>query len=308
MRFSRFVSTAVAVSPLAVSAAGTLGFCLGNTNPDGSCKQQSDFEADFAAISNSSSSKLVRTYSSTTQYGTQCNTPSEILPAAKNAGFQVLLGMWPDGGAYALEKAPLVAANLDQYGDTVYGITVGSEGIYRGTYTISDLTGWISDMQTTFPSTTIGTADSWNGWANGTMDSVISSGIKLVLANDFSYWEAQEISNATATYFDDLSQALSRVQQISGSIDAIQFFNGETGWPGDGGSDYGAAQASTANAATYWSSAVCGMLDWGVDVFYFEAFDEPGKTAAVGQDGTAGNEQHWGAFTDTRTAKWDLTC
>ena len=71
-------------------------------------------------------------------------------------------------------------ANLGQYGDTVYGISVGSEGIYRGTYSAEDLMGWISDMGQTFPNVDLGTADSWNSWANGTMDSIITSGIKLV--------------------------------------------------------------------------------------------------------------------------------
>lgn len=86
----------------------------------------------------------------------------------------------PDGGAYEKEKAPLVDADLGQYGDTLYGITVGSEGIYRGTYSEGDLMGWISDMQQTFPDVVLGTADSWNGWANGTMDNIITSGIKLM--------------------------------------------------------------------------------------------------------------------------------
>lgn len=180
MRFSTAASLVIAAAPLAVSAGGTLGFCLGNVNADGSCKQQSDFEADFQAIGSNSQSKLVRTYSSTDAYGNNCNTPSAVLPAAQSAGFQVLIGIWPDGGAYDAEKQSVQDANVSQYGDTLYGITVGSEGIYRGSYTTTQLLNWISDMSSTFPGVTIGTADSWEGWANGTMDSVISSGIKLV--------------------------------------------------------------------------------------------------------------------------------
>jgi glucan 1,3-beta-glucosidase len=83
---------------------------------------------------------------------------------------------------------------------------------------------------------------------------------------------------------------------------------GETGWPGDGGSDYGAATAGTSNAASYWKSAVCGILDWGVDLFWFEAFDEPTKAAAIGQDGKSEDETHWGAFTVDRSAKFSLSC
>jgi glucan 1,3-beta-glucosidase len=83
---------------------------------------------------------------------------------------------------------------------------------------------------------------------------------------------------------------------------------GETGWPGDGGSDYGAAIASTSNAASYWKSTVCGLLDWGVDLFWFEAFDEPTKAPAIGQDGQSEDETHWGAFTADRSAKFSLSC
>jgi len=309
MHFSTLIATAIAATPLAVSAAGTLGFALGNVLADGStCKVQSDFEADFAAIAGASSARLVRTYSSTDQYGFACNTPSEVLPAAQAAGFQVLLGMWPDGGSYEKEKAPITAADVAQYGETLFGITVGSEGLYRGTYQASDLEGWISDMLSSFPGVAIGTADSWNSWQNGSMDSIITSGITLALANGFSYWQYQDITNATASYFDDMAQSLGHIQEVSGSLDKIHFINGETGWPTTGGDNMGAAIASDANAKTYWKSAVCGMLDWGVDLFYFEAFDEPKKQAATATDGTQGNEAHWGAFNSDRTPKFDLSC
>jgi glucan 1,3-beta-glucosidase len=88
------LSAALAAAPLAVSATGTLGFAVGNTNPDGTCKSQSDFEADFHAITSNTDAKLVRTYSSSDQFGNPCDTPSAIMPAAKSAGLQVLLGMW----------------------------------------------------------------------------------------------------------------------------------------------------------------------------------------------------------------------
>ena len=94
MLFRAAISTALLAAPLAVSAAGNLGFAVGNTNADGTCKSQQDFEADFQAISQNTQAKLVRTYSSSDSFGNPCNTPSNVLPAAKSAGFQVLLGMW----------------------------------------------------------------------------------------------------------------------------------------------------------------------------------------------------------------------
>lgn len=75
-----------------------------------------------------------------------------------------------------------------------------------------------------------------------------------------------------------------------------------------GGTNYGSAIASTDNAETFWSQGVCGMLDWGVNVFYFEAFDEPNKGTATGDDGSVSDETHWGAYTSDRVAKWTLTC
>lgn len=308
MQLRTLLSAAVAAAPVAVSAAGSLGFAVGNTNADGSCKKQSDFEADFQAITGNTESTLVRTYSSSDQWGNPCNTPSEVLPAAKAAGVKVLLGMWPDGGVYEKEKKPIVDAQVDQYGDTLFGITVGSEGMYRGTYNAESLIGWIQDMKKTFPNTKIGTADSWNCWNNGSMDGIIKSGLDLVLANGFAYWQYQDISNATKTYFDDMAQALAHVQDVSGSIDGIHFMNGETGWPGTGGSDAGAAKAGDDNEETYWKSAVCGMLDWGIDLFWFEAFDEPGKADAIGDNGQSASEKYWGSFKADRTPKFNMCC
>ena len=146
--------------------------------------------------------------------------------------------------------------------------------------------------------------------------------------NAFSYWQNQAIGNATATYFDDLMQAIGHIQTVSGSLDAVHVMNGETGWPTgeprntheplvmivsadvdlDGGSSYGPAIAGTSNANHYWKSGVCGMLDWGVDLFYFEAFDEPNKADAIGQDGSPANEKHWGALNADRSIKFDLSC
>ena len=46
------------------------------------------------------------------------------------------------------------------------------------------------------------------------------------LANAFSYWQYQDISNATHTYFDDLAAALGHVQEVTGSLDKVHFMNG----------------------------------------------------------------------------------
>jgi glucan 1,3-beta-glucosidase len=50
------------------------------------------------------------------------------------------------------------------------------------------------------------------------------------------------------------------------------------------------------------------MLAWGYRVFYFEAFDEPGKPPSIGTNGQAADETHWGAMNADRSTKFPLKC
>jgi|SRR5579859_4611109 len=99
---------------------------------------------------------------------------------------------------------------------------------------------------------------------------------------------------------DDIMQALNQVQLINS---AAEFWIGETGWPTDGG-NFGAALPSIPNAQTFWYEGACAIREWGVNIFIFEAFDETWKPATSGKD----VETHWGIWTDSRQAKFNLTC
>ncbi|KAI4753002.1 putative glucan 1,3-beta-glucosidase [Aureobasidium sp. EXF-3400] len=294
----------LAFCPFLISAAGTLGFALGDKKADGSCKFHDDYEADFDAIKSNSGSTIVRIYAAS-----DCNTAAQILPAAKIKGFKVILGVWPDVDQSLQADKQALQIYVPQYLDQVYGVTVGSETLYRKTFTGPQLLEKINDVKSVLPSgIKVGTADSWNKFADGTADAVIKGGVDFLLANGFAYWQASPISNATYTFFDDTQQALGHIQSVSGSLNAIEFWVGETGWPTDGGSNYGAAIAGTKNAQTYFEDAVCGMLSWGVNVFVFEAFDEPWKPHAIGDSGSSGDETHWGVMNVDRSTKFPLTC
>lgn len=69
---------------------------------------------------------------------------------------------------------------LPEYADTVYAITVGSEALYRGSLTGPELLTKINDIKATFPDIKVGTADSWNKYADGTADVLITGGVKLL--------------------------------------------------------------------------------------------------------------------------------
>ncbi|KAJ5620462.1 1-3-beta-glucanosyltransferase B.t1.c1 [Penicillium lagena] len=292
-------------APAVVSATqGTLGLALGDKNADGSCKATSDYEADFAALKSLANSTLVRTYSSS-----ECNTAANILPAAQSSGVKVVLGMWPDTDASFNQDFSALQSAVPGNEAVIEAITVGSEALYRGDMTAEALLARINQVKSAFPQTTVGTADSWNKYADGTADPLIQGNVTYLMANAFAYWQGSPISNATNVYFSDMNGAIQHIQQVAGSnFDNIRVLNGETGWPTDGGSNYAAAQAGTANAAEFWQDGVCAMLNSGVDVFYFEAFDESWKPDSTGDNGQASNEQHWGLLTASRTAKLNVTC
>ncbi|CEO58784.1 Putative 1,3-beta-glucanosyltransferase Bgt1 [Penicillium brasilianum] len=317
MRVSGLLPIILAAAPAVVSARGTLGFSLGDKNADGTCKSTSDYESDFDNLK--SLSTLVRTYS-----GTECDTPQNIIPAAKNKGFKVVLGIWvgaqdktdmsTNDASFQKDFAALKKA-VPGNEDVIEAITVGSETLYRGDLTGPQLHNYISAVAKQFPKVTVGTADSWNKFADGTADDLFTTNtdanpmVTYVLANAFAYWQGTAADKAYQTYFDDMSGAMSHIQKVAGSnADKIRVINGETGWPTDGGSDYEAALAGTKNAEKFWKTGVCGMLAWGVDLFYFEAYDESWKPASVGDNGKAMDEKHWGLFTADRKIKFDTSC
>ncbi|KAI9779333.1 MAG: glycoside hydrolase 3 protein [Geoglossum umbratile] len=296
MRFATVLPIALVAAPTIVSAAGTLGFALGTKKPDGSCKSQSDYEDDFEVLK--SQSTIVRGYAAS-----DCKFAENVLPAAKSKGFRVILGIWADtADSFNDDKKAIVDGYL-KYSDQVYAVTVGSESLYRGNFTGDQLLEKIKDVKSALPKVKVGTADSWNKYQDGTADPVVK-GADIILANAFSYWQGQDIKNGSASFFDDIMQALGHIQSLNSGV---EFWVGETGWP-TGGSSYEAASPGIQEAEQFWKEGVCGIKAWGVNVFSFEAFDEPWKPVSTGQDGKVADETHWGVWNADRTSKYDLKC
>lgn len=285
MRATFALAAALAAVPAAFAAEkGMMGFSLGTKKSDGTCKYQADYEDDFDAIQSNTGARVVRGYAAS-----DCNFAQQILPAAKSKGFKVVLGVWPDTDESFQADKKALTTYATQYKDQVYAVTVGSESLYRGNFTGPELLEKILDVKEALGGDVkVGTADSWNKWKDGTGDAIIKGGVDLILANGFAYWQGAAAGrDSIDVYFDDMQQALGHIQKVSGSLDKIEFWNGETGWPTDGGSDYDAAKAGTENAKQFYQEAYCGLLDWGVNAFYFEAFDEPWKPKSIGDNGIA---------------------
>lgn len=302
MRFSA-VAVALAAAPAIVSAAkGNMGFALGTKLSGGDCKTQKDYEQDFEAIKGASGASIVRGYAAS-----DCDMAKNALPAAKSKGFKVVLGIWPDVQESFDKDLKAITDVASQYTDTIYAVTVGSETLYRGNFTGEELKSKIETVKSQLPKgIKVGTADSWNKFADGTGDAIIGTA-DIIMVNAFAFWQGASRENATHVYLDDMYQAVTHIEKMANG-NMPEIWNGETGWPTAVGTDYGAAQGGQSNAEHFYQHGFCALLDWGFNAFYFEALDEPWKPASIGDNGKAADETTWGAMTADRKAKFSLTC
>lgn len=280
---------------------------MGVRKPDGTCMSTLDFENDLDVLSEHANHVKIFSVS-------ECDVLQNLGQAAENKGFKVLFGVWPDkADILAGEKATLRSHLPKISRETVMGILVGSEALYRKSMTAQELADVIGSIKTlllgikdkngmSYDSVPVGTVDSWNELVDLGSTPAIEAA-DFVYVNAFSYWQGQSMNNASYSFFDDIMQALQTIQTLKGATD-IPFWVGETGWPTDGES-FGYAVPSVSNARKYWLEAICAMRNWGVNVFAFEAFDEPLKldTANVKEV-----EKHWGVFNVDKTLKFELSC
>ena len=82
--------------------------------------------------------------------------------------------------SYNKDKSALQSAISSKNAGSVYAITCGSEALYRGDMTAEALLTKINDMKKAFPNIKVGTADSWNKYADGTADPLIKGGVELL--------------------------------------------------------------------------------------------------------------------------------
>ena len=228
MRLSSAATLALAAAPAVVSAAkGSMGFSLGMQMPNGDCKSQSDYEADFDAIKEASGATIVRGYAVSECEGMGKN----ILSAAEKKGFKVVLGIWPDAKGSPSNDLNAILEVADKYKDNIYAVTVGSEHLYRKEFTGDQLKDIIVSVREKLPKgIKVGTADSWNKFYDGTANPILDS-VDILLINAFAFWQGAGGANATSVYFDDMYKAITHIEKQVGGKDKIEIWNGETGWP-----------------------------------------------------------------------------
>ncbi|PRP76043.1 glucan beta-glucosidase Bgl2 (predicted) [Planoprotostelium fungivorum] len=223
----------------------------------------------------------------------------KIARIAQPLGLKLLLGVTPaPDSVFQNEKNAIGALASSEIGlnpNTILGITVGSEALYRGDLTSAQLAALVNNMRSYVrglgSSVPIGTADTYFKF-----DATIVAAVDVLYMNVFPYWQgvADPVQGATIAL-----QAYDSVVAIAQGKPVII---GETNWP-TGGPSFGAAAATLANQAAYLPSLNCRAQDRNIGVYIYAAFD-----AWTG--GTTTPEDNFGVYTTQRTRKssFSYTC
>lgn len=217
-----------------------------------------------------------------------------IVPAARAAGLQVMLGAWL--GRDAAHNAREIARAIElanAYPDTVRAIVIGNEVLLRGELGAAEIAALLRAAQsrTQVPITY---ADVWEFWTRHA--AVLADAVDFVTIHILPYWEDEPVA---------IDQALAHVEAVLRRVEAAipgkHVMIGEAGWPSAGRMRDGALPTRV-NAARFLRGFTALAEARGLDYNLIEAFDQPWKRAL---EGTVGG--HWGLFTADREPKFALT-
>lgn len=193
---------------------------------------------------------------------------------AHELGLRAALGAWlgSDRAANEAELTSLIAAA--NAGEVDVAI-VGSEVLLRGDLPVGELVDAIARVRAAIPAgvpvATAEIAASWHAHPE------LLAAVDVVYVHLHPYWAGHPIEEAIYHVHREWRALAARAAPKPVVI-------AEFGWP-SGGPTLGAAVPSKKNAA----AALVRFVSWaeaqGADFFYFEAFDEPWKTAVEGASG-----------------------
>jgi len=296
MKLTTSTTLLALLSTLSPASAYWKGFNLQATLANGACKSQSDWAKDFSTMA-----ALPGGFTSARVYASSdCNTLANAVPAAIDAGVGLLVGVWAtDSAHYDAEKGALLAA-VDQYGvDWIIAISVGSEDLYRGDITASQMASQIYDVRGMMSTVTGGSAiqvghvDTSDAWTNSANVEVIYA-CDFIGVDSYPYYQNTDADNGIDNAYNEF---YSRIQNVQAAVTAANspawVWVTETGWPTAGPTD-GQAVASVGNAKQFWDVVACSAFQ-SMHVFWYSLQDFDVSPT-------------FGVVDDNYAAKYDLTC
>ena len=204
-----------------------------------------------------------------------------VIELAPEYDLDVYPGVWlgEDESANTVQMDELIALVETHDFSTVI---IGSEVLYRGDLTSSQLLAHINNFKVLFPDVDVTYADTYGVLLDS---SEIVEVCDIVYANFYPYWEGVGVEKAVVN-------VAYQYQLLEEAYPDKEIVISETGWPTDG-AQIGEAVPSIENAIYYLTNLRAWADSAGVNLFFaFEAFDEPWKVANEGEVGA-----NWGIWT-----------
>ncbi|KAG4062091.1 hypothetical protein PC123_g3040 [Phytophthora cactorum] len=254
------------------------------------CKTASEVQKDMYALKGITDK--VRIYSLV-----DCNQAELVLPAAKNAGLKVHLGIWTTNSHdYLLQEKAKLAGLMDSglYDDNVIGLHVGSETIYREEINadtaisyMKEIRDYIRGRGKNTPVSIADVIDIYNA------NQQLIEDVDYVSVNQFSFWERADVNEGAAITLDRLKNL-----RVAAANKGKKVVISETGWS-SGGSDPAAGVASPENQAKFFSDFFQMARSHDFDYYWYVAFDSKWRVTNGGKE----VEADFGIFQEDDTMK-----
>ncbi|HRI18946.1 MAG TPA: glycosyl hydrolase family 17 protein, partial [Burkholderiaceae bacterium] len=209
-----------------------------------------------------------------------CTDGHEQTPRiAHELGLKTLVGAWLGKDRAINEREIEGAIRIARAGHADI-VAIGNEVLLRGEMGEDELLSAIERVRRALPGVPIGYVDAYFLFEKHPR---IAAACDVLLTNCYPFWEGCPREQAVAY----MQTMLQRTRAVAGGKRVIV---SETGWP-DRGSAFHRAVPSVEGAMQYFVDTQQWAEGQGVEVFYFEAFDESWKVGAEGDVGAC-----WGLW------------
>ncbi|KFY03415.1 hypothetical protein O988_01468 [Pseudogymnoascus sp. VKM F-3808] len=262
-------------------STGGYGLTYSPYNKDGTCKTADQVLKDFGGFGSG--------YSTVRTYGTDCDTVSTVVAAAKAHGMKVFQGIF-DITDISGSVNDIVSAVKGDW-STIHTISVGNELVNSGKSSASAVVDAMSSARKLLR------AAGYNGPVV-TCDTLVAT-----LANPSLCDNADYCAVNSHPFFDPNTDATNAGSFLTRSIDSLKskladssmnIVITETGWPSQGSSN-GKAVPSSSNQQTAIAAIKSAFQSAPASVMLFNPYNMMWKTSTADQFGA---EQWWGFLGD----------
>ncbi len=204
---------------------------------------------------------------------------AQVVRMAHDLGLRTMAGAWLSGDPRRdreeLEALAALAAE-----SRVDLAMLGNEALLRGEMDEQQMLDSLHFFRARAPGVTVGVVDAYSSFPGRER---LLQAVDVVGVNCYPFWEGCAVEQSQ-------QRLQEMVEQTRASLGGKPLVVTETGWP-SAGSPRGAAHPGSDAALQYAVQTLRWASAQGIELFYFEAFDESWKAAEEGDVGA-----HWGIW------------